>query len=62
MTDVYHEVMRAIWDHNLQAGARRHYDALVAAHGEKARQYLDQILSPLAIQPSLGCLPAVARV
>jgi SAM-dependent methyltransferase len=46
----------------MQAGARTHYDALVAAHGEEARQYLDQILSPLAIQPSLGYLLAVARV
>ncbi|MEV6243225.1 methyltransferase domain-containing protein [Lentzea sp. NPDC051838] len=46
----------------MQAGARAHYDALVAAHGEEARKYLDQILSPLAIQPSLGYLLAVARV
>jgi ubiquinone/menaquinone biosynthesis C-methylase UbiE len=46
----------------MQEGARRHYDALVAAHGEEARRYLDQILSPLAIQPSLGYLLAVARV
>ncbi|MET9630137.1 class I SAM-dependent methyltransferase [Lentzea sp. NPDC006480] len=46
----------------MQDGARAHYDALVAAHGEEAREYLDQILSPLAIQPSLGYLLAVARV
>lgn len=46
----------------MQIGARTHYDALIAAHGEEARQYLDQILSPLAIQPSLGYLLAVARV
>jgi hypothetical protein len=46
----------------MQDGARRHYDALVAAYGESARQYLDQILSPLAVQPSLGYLLAVARV
>ena len=46
----------------MQAGARKHYDALVAAHGEAARQYLDQLLSPVAVQPSLGYLLAVARV
>ncbi|MFD4673079.1 class I SAM-dependent methyltransferase [Lentzea sp. NPDC058450] len=46
----------------MQEGARMHYDALVAAHGEEARRYLDEILSPLAIQPSLGYLLAVARV
>jgi ubiquinone/menaquinone biosynthesis C-methylase UbiE len=46
----------------MQSGARQHYDALVAAYGEEARQYLDQILSPLAVQPSLGYLLAVARV
>jgi ubiquinone/menaquinone biosynthesis C-methylase UbiE len=46
----------------MQAGARLHYDALVAAHGEEARKYLDQILSPIATQPSLGYVLAVARV
>lgn len=46
----------------MQAGARQHYDALVAAHGERARQYLDQLLSPIAVQPSLGYVLAVARV
>ncbi|NKE64082.1 methyltransferase domain-containing protein [Lentzea sp. PSKA42] len=46
----------------MQAGARQHYDALVAAHGEEARQYLDRILSPLAVQPSLGYVLAVASV
>ncbi|WP_439663105.1 SAM-dependent methyltransferase [Lentzea sp. HUAS TT2] len=46
----------------MQIGARKHYDALVAAHGDEARRYLDEILSPLAIQPSLGYLLAVARV
>lgn len=46
----------------MQAGARLHYDALVAAHGEEARRYLDQLLSPLALLPSLGYVLAVARV
>lgn len=46
----------------MRAGARRHYDALVAAHGEQARRYLDQLLSPVAIQPSVGYVLAVARV
>ncbi|MGW4211598.1 class I SAM-dependent methyltransferase [Lentzea sp. NPDC004789] len=46
----------------MQEGARRHYDALVAAHGEEARQYLDRLLSPIALQPSLGYVLAVARV
>jgi ubiquinone/menaquinone biosynthesis C-methylase UbiE len=46
----------------MRGGARRHYDALVAAYGEKAQQYLDQLLSPIALQPSLGYVLAVARV
>lgn len=46
----------------MRDGARRHYDALVAAHGEKARQYLDQLLSPVALEPSVGYVLAVARV
>ncbi|GGU47360.1 SAM-dependent methyltransferase [Lentzea flava] len=46
----------------MRDGAQRHYDALVAAHGEEARQYLDQLLSPVALQPSLGYVLAVARV
>lgn len=46
----------------MQNGARRHYDALVAAYGEKARQYLDHLLSPIANLPSLGYVLAVARV
>ena len=46
----------------MQVGARRHYDALVAAHGEAARRYLDQLLSPVAVEPSLGYVMAVARV
>ncbi|WP_346129078.1 hypothetical protein [Lentzea roselyniae] len=43
-------------------GARRHYVALVAAHGETAQQYLDQLLSPAACESSLGYVLAVARV
>ncbi|MFI6102333.1 SAM-dependent methyltransferase [Lentzea sp. NPDC051213] len=46
----------------MQEGARRHYDALVAAHGDAARNYLDHLLSPIAVQPSLGYVLAVARV
>lgn len=45
----------------MREGARRHYDALVAAHGEAARQDLDQLLRPVAVQPSLGYVLAVAR-
>ncbi|ANZ36506.1 hypothetical protein BBK82_10950 [Lentzea guizhouensis] len=45
----------------MQDGARKHYDALVAAYGETARQYLDQLLSPHALPPGLGYVLAVAR-
>ncbi|MGI5503126.1 SAM-dependent methyltransferase [Lentzea sp. CA-135723] len=60
MVDLSNETRRTV--PRMQEGARRHYDALVAEHGEEARRYLDEILSPLAIQPSLGYLLAVARV
>lgn len=60
LLDLSNETRRTV--PRMQEGARMHYDALVAEHGEEARRYLDEILSPLAIQPSLGYLLAVARV